>query len=310
MKRRALLITALLFLAVSAVVLAQQVGPAKSPSRTVELNLIVTGSDKKSAPNIRKEDVQLIEDKVKQTVLSLELDKRPVDCGLVIDASASMNKHLNASLEAAKLIIDNRRTGDQFFIERFIDSETIENVQDFTTNRDDLVDALDSFLIGTGQSAVIDAVYLGANHLAERGAGNTRRKVLILLTDGEDRNSYYKYEVLIKQLQDKGVQVFAVGLTSELSLEEDFSHVSPKDRAEKLLRDLTSEAGGRTFFPKNKKDLLGAATQIVADLRSQFRLTYESTSDKKGFRKIDVKLTPASGEKLAAVLPRGYYFPN
>ena len=69
---------------------------------------------------------------------------------------------------------------------------------------------------------------LGANHLAERGAGNYRRKVLILLTDGEDRNSYYKYEALIKQLQDKGVQVFAVGLTSELSFEEDFSRVSAK----------------------------------------------------------------------------------
>ena len=72
-----------------------------------------------------------------------------------------MTKHLSASLEAAKLIIDKRRTGDQFFVERFIDSDTIENVQDFTANRDDLVDALDSFLLGTGQSAVIDAVYLG-----------------------------------------------------------------------------------------------------------------------------------------------------
>lgn len=272
--------------------------------------MIVTGWDKKSPSSIRNEDVQLSEDKVKQTVLSIALDERPVDCGLVIDASGSMAKLLSASLEAAKLIIDNRRTGDQFFIERFIDSEKMEIVQEFTANRDDLVDALDSFIIEDGQSAVIDAVYLGADHLAKRSTGNSRRQVLILLTDGEDRNSYYKYEALIKQLQSKGVQVFAVGLTSELGREEGFDHLSAKDRAEKLLRDLTSEAGGRAFFPKNKKEILEVAPQIVADLRSQFRLTYESTSDKKGFRKVDVKLTPASGEKLAAVLPRGYYFPN
>jgi hypothetical protein len=61
----------------------------------------------------------------------------------------------------------------------------------------------------------------------------------------------------MKVLQDKGVQVFAVGLTSELNLEEGFDHRSPKDKAEKLLQDLTSEAGGRAFFPGNKKDLLG-----------------------------------------------------
>ena len=80
----------------------------------------------------------------------------------------------------------------------------------------------------------------------------------------------------------------------------------PRERAEKLLKMVTEETGGRAFFPKNKTELIDSMTQIINDLRGQFRLTYQSSNgETKGFRKVEVKLISASGEKLKAIVPRG-----
>ena len=122
---------------------AQEANPAaKPPTRTVELSAIVTGADKKSVTSLRKEDVHVFEDKIEQSVVSIAVDDRPVDCGLLIDASASMRRLIGANLETARLIIVNRRPEDQFFISRFISSDKIETVQDFTSDVNLLVNAI------------------------------------------------------------------------------------------------------------------------------------------------------------------------
>ena len=293
----------LVALALSSHLSAQQAEPS---GRTVELSVIV---DKKSIPSIRKEDVHVFEDKIEQTVLSFGVDDRPVDCGLLIDATASMRKVLSASLEAARLVVVNRRPEDQFFISRFVNSDNIQTVQDFTSDADLLVKGLGSLETSGGPAALIDALYLGAEHVAKHNANNPgRRKVLVVITDGEDGSSNHKFEHLLKLLNDRGVQVFALGFTSHLRRQVVGEPMpAAKDEAEEVLRIITASSGGRVFFPKDKNDLVEAVTQLLNDLHSQFRLTYQSASNKKGFRKVEVKLTPAGGEKLVAVVPRGYY---
>lgn len=311
MKLLSLFISILALMFVSSHLTAQEPNPpAPKPSgRTVELSVIVTGADKKSVTELRKEDVHVFEDKIEQTVQSIIVDERPVDCGLLIDSSASMRALLSANLETARQIIVNRRPEDQVFILRFISSDKIQMVQNFTNNINLLVNALDTFYVEGGQSAVIDAIYAGAEHVAKHNAGNPgRRKVLVVITDGEDRSSYYKSDRLLKLLRDLDVQVFAIGFTSKLEHEKP-GYLTPasKDKAEKLLRDISETSGGRVFFPHDRKDLVESLTQLLDDLRSQFHLTYQSVSDKKGFRKVEVKVTPAGGEKLNAVAPGGYY---
>jgi Ca-activated chloride channel family protein len=179
-------------------------------------------------------------------------------------------------------------------------------MQDFTRDGKLLLTAIDKFFIEKGQSAVIDALYVASSSFAKfNKTSKDRRKIVVIITDGEDRNSFYKQEQLVKYLHQTDVQVFVLGLVTELDNEAGLIRLSPRDKAEKLLKTVTSETGGRVFFPKNKTELIDSLQQIITDLRGQFRITYQPSKEKKGFRKVDVKLGSPNGEKLNAVLPRG-----
>jgi len=242
-------------------------------------------------------------------VLSVEPDDRPVDLGLVIDSSGSMRDFLAESLEVARQIVANRRSTDEFFVERFISSDQIQILQDFTSDGDAVIGSLRSMRVEGGQSAIIDGLYAAADHLALHKQGDARHRALILLSDGEARNSLYKIETLLKVLRAANIQVFTIGFTSELDQEAGYIRKAPREKAETLLKTLAEETGGRTFFRRDTKDVIKATSQIVTDLRSQFRITYQSSSDvkKKGFRKVEVKLKSPDGEKRTAIVPRGYY---
>lgn len=302
-------ILALVSLALSPTLLAQEPAPpaAKPAGPPVQLSLIVTDSKNKSVDKISKEDIHLVEDKVEQTVLSLDPDVRPVDLGLVIDATGSMRSLINSTIEAARLVVVNRRPKDEIFIEKFISADNIQRLQDFTSKEEVLTQALDSIVVEGGQSAVIDAVYTGAQYVAEHNRNDDRRKALVLFTDGEDRKSTYKLEKLLNLLRQKRVQVFVVGLTVDLDQQGPIGRASPRDKAEKLLNTIADETGGRAFFPKKRTELFDSIMQIVHDLHGQFRITYQSSNaEMKGVRNVEVRLDSQSGQKLKAIVPRGY----
>lgn len=307
--RAAILLLVLVSLALSSTLLAQDPSPpvAKPNGPTVQLSLIVTDSKDKSLNTISKEEVRLVEDKVEQTVLSVEPDVRPVDCGIAIDASGSVRRLIESILAAAKFIIVNRQPKDEIFLERFISSDKIERLHDFSSDVNSLTAALDLLQIEGGQSAVIDAVHTAGKYVADHNRNADRRKVLVVFTDGEDRKSYYNVEKLVKLLRQERVQVFIVGLVVELDRDPRFTRPGARDRAEKLLKTIAEETGGRVFFPNDQHELVDSVTQIIHDLRGQFRITYQSSnSEKKDFRKVEVNLISPAGEKRKAIVPRGY----
>lgn len=300
---------ALVALALPQPFIAQDPVAQKPPGPIVELGLIVTDKDGKPVETIDKNEIRIIEDKVDQTVLSVDRDDRPIDYGLIIDSSASLKKLIAAAVEAAKLIIINRRGSDEIFIEQFSSTEYIVNLHDFTTDNNALLESLKLIKLVGGQSAVIDALYVGAEHVTlHNRTKEGRRKALVIITDGEDRLSYYKLEDLVKLLRQEGIQVFCLGLTIDLDKEGGFIRTSPRDRAEKLLKTLAYETGGRVFFPRTGAELIDATAEVITHLRSQFRVTYQSSHrGKKGFRKVDIQLITPSGEKRSVIVPRGYY---
>ena len=297
----------LILLVVPQVVFAQDPPAPKPSGPIVELSLIVTDKDRKSLKSINKDEIRIIEDKVEQTVLGVEPDNRPIDYGLLIDCSNSLRRFLGAAVEAAKTIIINRRGSDEIFIEAFISSDKIDTLHEFSTDSNALLESLKLIRIDGGQSAVVDALYLGAQHVAEHNkTAANRRKALVIITDGEDRNSYHKFENLITLLREKGIQVFAIGLVLDLSNERPMIQKSPREKAQKLLNTITEETGGRVFYPKTVPELINATAEIINDLRSQFRVTNQSShSGKTGFRKVDVKLISPNERKV--ITPRGYY---
>jgi VWFA-related protein len=315
MRRPNLIIKAtILTLALSSTLLAQEPGPATKTAGpivqldTVQLSLIVTDSKNKSLDTIVSiKDISLVEDKVEQTVLSVDPDARPVDLGLLIDSSGSVRSQIESILEAAKLIVINRQPKDEIFIERFVSTDKIQRLQDFTSDEDVLTKAIRSIMIEGGQSAVVDAVYTGAHYVVEHNRNADRRKGLVLFTDGEDRASTYKLEKLVSLLRQEKVQVFIIGLTMNLDEQAGMVRLSPRDKAEKLLNDIAAESGGRVFYPKSRTELVDGITQIVHDLRGQFRITYQPSNPAvKGVRKVEVKLDSPSGQKRKAIVPAGY----
>jgi Ca-activated chloride channel family protein len=101
-----------------------------------------------------------------------------------------------------------------------------------------------------------------------------RRRALIVITDGEDRNSFYKQEQLFSRLREEDVQIFVIGFVNELDKETGFIRKSPKEKATMLINKLATETGGRAFFPESLSELPQIANEIVRDLRTQYVLSY------------------------------------
>jgi Ca-activated chloride channel family protein len=293
---------AVLCLPFNAALLAQQPPP-------VNLSMIVTDTKNKGVNTIRKDQIRVFEGKQEQQIISVEADERPVDYGIVIDASGSLRTQIISALQAVVMIIKNKRPGDEVFIERFISRDKIEKYQDFTTDGASLIESLKNFQLEMGQTAVIDGLYLAVDYVAQHNPSNDRRKVIVLITDGEDRNSFYKQEAVVNLLHETGVQVFVLGLVTDLEKESGFIVRSPRERAEKLLKTFADESGGRVHFPKDREEIFNSTTEIILDLRGQFRIKYQSTrnASKKGFQKVDVKFVSTDGEKRELIVPPGYF---
>src|SRR6185503_4516265 len=131
-----------------------------APSPRVKLGILVTDKSNHSVDDIKQDTVQVLEDKVPQTISSFARDERPVDYAVVIDTAQAFKYLLVSAIETAKVLIRNNRPTDETFIDRFVSSSVIDTVQEFTSDQPKLLDALGSLYVDEGQSAVVDAVYL------------------------------------------------------------------------------------------------------------------------------------------------------
>jgi Ca-activated chloride channel homolog len=291
-------------------IFAQEPSTQKQSNPLVKLSLIVADRSNHSLDDVKKDEIQIFEDKIPQTVSLFAKDERPVDYGVAIDSSGSLRTLFGAVIGAAKLIVSNNRDGDEVFLERFISADKIETIQEFTSDKARLIKGLDSLYIEGGQSAVVDGVYLAVKHVAEHRPDPNRRRALVLLTDGEDRQSYYTDSQLLQLIRGQDAQVFVIGIVAQLDDRPRNVGRSPREKAENLMRALAQETGGRVFFPKNTNELGQAVAEIVHDLHGQYMIGYQSTGNdsKDNFRTVEVKISEAPGrEKLTAVTRPGYF---
>ena len=277
----------------------------------VQLHVRVIDRNNRPIDNVPRDQFHVFEDGVAQPVESFTREEVPISYGLAVDTSGSLRSQLQSVIDAGKTIINSNKKGDETFLVRFISSDKIETVQDFTANKDMLMDGLDSFYVEGGQTAIIDAVYLSAEHVSEyrRGDdGDRRRRALIVITDGEDRNSFYKQEQLFARLREEDVQIFVIGFVNELDKETGFIRKSPREKATTLINKLATETGGRAFFPESISELPQIAAEIVRDLRTQYVLSYSPTNKAQdgSYRAIKVTVDqPNTAEKRIALTRTG-----
>ncbi|HEY0051217.1 MAG TPA: VWA domain-containing protein, partial [Pyrinomonadaceae bacterium] len=181
----------------------------------------------------------------------------PVSYGIVVDNSGSYRAILERIIEITKDIVEANRADDETFLMRFVSTDKIKLLQDFTVSKDEIHAAADEMFVEGGLTAILDAVDFAARHLAEKASGEaSRRKVLILLTDGDDRRNKAKIEEVLKFLKDNQIQVFVVGISEE--------KVSGK-----IIDKLTRETGGRKFVPKTPAEVAATIKELSAAIRAQ-----------------------------------------
>src|SRR6185436_5558587 len=133
----------------------------------VQLHVRVIDRNNRPINNVAQNEFHVFEDGVSQHIEAFTREEVPISYGLAVATSGSLRSQLQSVIDAGKTIINSNKKGDQTFLVRFISSDKIETVQDFTDNKDLLMDGLDSFYIEGGQTAIIDAVYLSAEHVSE-----------------------------------------------------------------------------------------------------------------------------------------------
>jgi Ca-activated chloride channel family protein len=287
--------------------------PIRIESNETILHVRVIDRNNHPVNDVRKEEFRVFENNAPQEITSFTREEVPITYGLVVDNSGSLRNQISQVIEAGKTIISSNKQGDETFVVRFVSSDEIKIMQDFTADRQSLTDALEDMYVEGGQTAVVDAVYLAAEHASERRKGDPvedkRRRALILVTDGEDRASFYKQEALFEALKEEDVQIFVIGFVNELEKDRGFISKSKRDKAVSLLDKMAKETGGRAFYPTSLSELPDIAEQITKDLRTQYVISYKPTvSARPGeFRPVRVAVADTPGrEKRIAVTRSGY----
>jgi Ca-activated chloride channel family protein len=147
---------------------------------------------------------RVFEDGVEQKIASFSQEDVPVSMGILMDLSGSMQGEKEQVHKAALAFIQASNPEDQVFLIGFNDEA--ELLQDFTGDIDEISDALDNAVV-TGGTVLYDAIYLGVE---KAHTGTKVKKAIVVITDGEDKDSYYKLDELIAKIQESDVQVFCV----------------------------------------------------------------------------------------------------
>jgi VWFA-related protein len=265
-------------------------------SDEVTLQATVLDKDKHLVTDLAALNFSVYEDDMLQRITSFRREDIPVSIGIVVDNSGSMRTKRNAVTKAVVNLVQASNPRDEVFIVNFNDEAYLD--QDFTAEVPLMREALDR-VDSRGGTALYDAVIVSSDHLA-KGA-QREKKVLLVITDGEDNESRDSLEQTIRAVQsENGPTIYTIGILSE----ED-----NKRRAKRALEQLSLQTGGVAFFPKNLQEVDEISRAVAHDIRNQYTITYKPTNPQAngGYRKVRV-IARAPGYKELQVRTRSGYF--
>jgi VWFA-related protein len=262
-----------------------------------EVTLHATVVDDKNhlVTNLGRTDFTVFEDGKEQKITSFRREDIPVAMGIVIDNSGSMREKRPAVNAAAINFVKSSNPQDRVFVVNFNEDFFLD--QDYTASIPKLKDALDR-IEARGGTALYDAVVASSEHLKK--SATLEKKVLLVVTDGEDNASRESLEQAIRRLQEEnGPTVYTIGL-----LQDEHSK-----RAKRALRQMAEETGGIAFFPQGLAEVDAITQQIAHDIRNQYTIGYKPTKPQNegGFRSVKVDANAKGYKKLQVRTRSGYY---
>jgi Ca-activated chloride channel homolog len=261
----------------------------------VVLHATVVDDKQRMITDLPKNAFTVFENGQAQTITSFRHEDIPVAMAIVIDNSGSMREK-RAKVNAAALnLVRSSNPNDQVFVVNFNDEYYLD--QDFTSNINQLKEALDK-IEARGGTALYDAVVASADHLKKNA--KLERKVLFVVTDGEDNASRESLEQAVRRLQEEnGPTVYAIGLLGE----------EKARRARRALETMAERTGGIAFLPKTLDEVDAISRTVAHDIRNQYTIGYKPTTPKSmgGYRSIKVDARAHGYNHLIVRTKSGYY---
>jgi|ERR1041385_5660146 Ca-activated chloride channel family protein len=278
-------------------------GPTTLSVNVDRVNVLFTVADGrgKFVRNLAKEDFRVYEDDRVQDISNFSTETNlPLNIAFLVDSSGSVRDKLRFEKQAAdKFFSSALRPGKDKALVMSFDTKTVP-LQDYTDNPSLLSTALQKIIAG-GSTSLYDAVFEAA---VRRLAGQTGRRVILVISDGMDNSSHISLPKTLEALQKSDVVLYAISTNGI-----DLSDPRDKKMGDANLDELARETGGRALFPSRVKDLERAFSHVSDELRSQYSLAYGPTNGKRDgtYRRIRIV---ASHKHYNVRCRHGYYAPD
>jgi Ca-activated chloride channel homolog len=263
-------------------------------AREVVLHATVIDEKNRLVLNLGKPDFTVFENDKPQQIRSFRQTDYPVAMGIVIDNSGSMRDKRDEVNKAALNLVRSSNPDDQVFVVNFNDEFYLD--QDFTSDIKKLQAALEH-VETRGGTALYDAIIASADYLMK---SSLQRKVLFVVTDGEDDASQSTLEQAVQRLaQENGPTVYTIGLLGDEKVR----------RAKRALETISTRTGGIAFFPPTLDQVDEISRTIAHDIRSQYTISYTPSTPKTvaGYRTIHVEAHAHPYKRLTVRTRTGYY---
>lgn len=268
----------------------------RSDEVTLQATVVDPRSSGRLITTLGKDSFTVYEDNQVQQITSFRREDIPVSIGIVVDNSGSMRTKRNAVTKAVLNLVQASNSKDEVFIVNFNDEPYLD--QDFTNSISLMREALDRVDARSG-TALYDAVIASADHLTK--GGQRDKKVLLLITDGDDNLSRVSLEQTIRAVQnDNGPTIYTIGILGD---------EGNTKRFKRALEALSLQTGGVAFFPKTLTDVDEVSQAVARDIRNQYSITYKPSNPRAngGYRAVRV-VAHAAGYKDLVVRTRSGYF--
>lgn len=271
--------------------------------RVNEVSVLFTATDRhgKFVKNLGENDFQVLDDhKPPQSIVDFRSETDlPLRLGLLVDSSGSVTSRFGFEQQAATQFLTQiiRPGFDQAFVASFNTKSQV--TQDFTDQVPALSDAIGRLRPGGG-TALYDAIFHAChNKLLNITHERPLRKALIVLSDGEDNQSYVTLQEAIDMAQRAEVIIYAIST-------DDSGLVM---RGDGVLEKLADATGGRAFFPFKVKDISKSFGAIEDELRSQYIVAYKPAEFQNDGRYRSIEIS-AANKNLHVRSRKGYYAPR
>lgn len=255
---------------------------------------------------LQKDDFEISEDGKPQKIAVFERESTtPLQMVLSIDASESVFNDERLEKEAAKKFVRGiLRKQDSMDLMDFADD--VDELVPFTNDPHRIESGLSGIKHGDA-TAMYDAVYLAAQRMTEVPPVPGQRRVIVLITDGENTTHHGSYDAALEQVQRAGAMVFALIIVPVAA------DAGRNTGGEHALIQMANDTGGKYYYVEDRRDLAPAFEHLSDDLRTQYALAYyapQKGGDRAGLRHIHVQLKDSAGKKDATLRYRTAYYGN